>query len=198
MPAKINISAKFTQEFVDSITTKKQVIEQNLPVLEKITEASLMALRNGNKLLFCGNGGSAADSQHIAGEFVSKYKRDRRALPAIAFTVDTSILTSGGNDFGYEYIFSRQVEALGQEGDILFAISTSGNSPNVLRAVDEAKKKGIKTVGFTGASGGKLSGMVDLSFNVPSSDTARIQEAHITAAHALCDIIEQELCGSDG
>jgi D-sedoheptulose 7-phosphate isomerase len=194
----IDIQSKFIQEFEDSIATKKQVIEQNLPVLEKITEASLTALRNGNKLLFCGNGGSAADSQHIAAEFVSKYKRNRRALPAIAFTVDTSILTSGGNDFGYEYIFSRQVEALGQKGDVLFAISTSGNSPNVLLAVEEAKKKGIATVGFTGESGGKLSDLVDLSFNVPSSDTARIQEVHITAAHALCDIVEQELCKNDG
>jgi D-sedoheptulose 7-phosphate isomerase len=184
------LRAKFIQEFEDSIETKKQVLEQNIPVLVKIAEAAMKALQNGNKLLFCGNGGSAADSQHIAAEFVSKYKRNRKAIPAIALTVDTSILTSGGNDFGFEYIFSRQVEALGQEGDVLFAISTSGNSPNVLRAVSEARKKGLLTVGFTGESGGKLSGLVDLSFNVPSSDTARIQEAHITAAHAICDIIE--------
>ncbi|MFQ5632865.1 MAG: SIS domain-containing protein [bacterium] len=198
MPDPSRYKSKFIQEFEDSITVKKLVIEKNITVLEKITEVSLKALQNGKKLLFCGNGGSAADSQHIAAEFVSKYKRNRRALPAIALTVDTSILTSGGNDFGYEYIFSRQVEALGQEGDVLFAISTSGNSPNVLIAVEEAKKKGIVTVGFTGESGGKLSDLVDLSFNVPSSDTARIQEVHITAAHALCDIIEQELCGTDG
>lgn len=187
----------FIQEFEDSIAVKKQAIEKNMPILVKIATAALDALQRDNKILLCGNGGSAADSQHLAAELVSRYKRNRRALPAIALTTDSSILTSAGNDYGYEYTFSRQVEALGRKGDVLIAISTSGNSPNVLRAVKMANKMSITTVGFTGEKGGDLIDLVDLCFNVPSSNTPRIQEVHITAGHALCDILEQELGGSD-
>lgn len=198
MPDPSRYKSKFIQEFENSIAVKKLVVGKNIPVLEKIAETSLKALQHGNKIMFCGNGGSAADSQHLAAELVSRYKRDRRAIPSIALTTDTSILTSAGNDYGYEYTFSRQVEALGREGDVLIAISTSGNSPNVLRAIKMAKKMGITTVGFTGEKGGAMTELVDLCLNVPCQNTPRIQEVHITAGHALCDILEQELSENDG
>lgn len=151
------------------------------------------ALRRGNKVMFCGNGGSAADSQHLAAELVGRYRRNRPGLAALALTVDTSALTAIGNDFGFEEVFSRQVEALGQPGDVLVAISTSGRSPNVLRAVDAARALGLKTVGLVGRDGGQLAGLVDLALVVPSEDTARIQECHITLGHILCDLVEGEL-----
>lgn len=151
------------------------------------------ALRRGNKVMFCGNGGSAADSQHLAAELVGRYRRNRPGLAALALTVDTSALTAIGNDFGFEEVFSRQVEALGQPGDVLVAISTSGRSPNVLRAVEAARALGLKTVGLVGRDGGQLAGLVDLALVVPSEDTARIQECHITLGHILCDLVEGEL-----
>ena len=194
MPAELAFYDTIKQEFEKSIAVKQNVLHHQVDILRKLTEVLVHALKSGKKLLVCGNGGSAADAQHIAAELVSKYKRVRRALPAIALTTDTSALTSAGNDFGYEWVFSRQAEALGQEGDVLLAISTSGNSPNVLRAVEEARKKSLISIAFTGASGGQLAGLTDFCWNVPSTDTARIQEAHITAAHAICEIIEQELC----
>lgn len=151
------------------------------------------ALRRGNKVMFCGNGGSAADSQHLAAELVGRYRRNRPGLAALALTVDTSALTAIGNDFGFEEVFSRQVEALGRPGDVLVAISTSGRSPNVLRAVEAARALGLKTVGLTGGDGGPLAGLVDVALVVPSEDTARIQECHITLGHILCDLVEAEL-----
>lgn len=184
-------------EFRQSIQTKQEVLAQQVAVLAEIAEMCVEALQQGRKLLFCGNGGSAADSQHLAGELVSRYRTNRRALPAIALTTDTSILTSAGNDFGYEHTFARQVEALGVPGDVLIAISTSGNSPNVLLAAETARARGLKAVGFTGKTGGKLKALVDLCFCVPSTNTPRIQETHITAGHAICDIIEQQLGRSD-
>jgi D-sedoheptulose 7-phosphate isomerase len=181
----------------ESVRVKRRIVEEHLSTLEGIARVLINALRAGRKILVCGNGGSAADSQHIAGELVSKFRRQRRALPSVALTTDTSILTSIGNDFGFEDVFSRQVEALGEEGDVLLAISTSGNSPNVLKAVRTAKEMGITTVGFTGEDGGRMRRRVDFCFRVPSQSTPRIQESHITVAHALCELIEQEFCPHD-
>jgi D-sedoheptulose 7-phosphate isomerase len=150
-------------------------------------------LERGGKLLFFGNGGSAADAQHLAAEFVNRFLRDRNALAAVALTTDTSALTSIGNDLGFEHVFSRQVEALGRTGDLVVAISTSGNSPNVLQGVQAARRLGCATVGLTGGSGGLLASSVDEAFVVPSAETPRIQETHITLGHALCALVEEIL-----
>jgi D-sedoheptulose 7-phosphate isomerase len=155
------------------------------------------ALRGGNKLLFAGNGGSAADAQHWAGELVSRFYFDRPGLPAIALTTDTSILTAIGNDYGYERVFSRQVEALGASGDVLVAISTSGRSPNILAAIAAARAKGVKVIGFSGATGGDMRANCDLCFCVPCADTPRIQEGHEFIGHVLCALIEQEMFGNE-
>jgi len=153
------------------------------------------AFRNGKKLLLCGNGGSAADSQHIAAEFMIRLSHhvQRPALPAIALTTDTSNLTAGGNDIGFENVFARNVEGLGNEGDVLLVISTSGNSPNIIKAVDKAHDKKMFVIGFLGGSGGKLKDIVDLPIVIPSSNTQRIQEGHITAAHIICELVESDL-----
>ena len=150
-------------------------------------------MRDGRKLLFAGNGGSAADAQHWAGELVSRFYYDRPGLAAIALTTDSSILTAIGNDYGYDYTFARQVEALGQAGDVFIAISTSGNSPNILRAADAARARGIRVIGFTGASGGKLAPLADICFCMPSSETPRIQEGHELIGHLLCALVEAEM-----
>jgi D-sedoheptulose 7-phosphate isomerase len=151
------------------------------------------ALRAGRKILFAGNGGSAADAQHWAGELVSRFYYDRPGLPAIALTTDTSILTAIGNDYGYEHTFSRQVQALGQAGDVLVALSTSGRSPNILRAVDVAKEQGLKVIGFTGRKGGDLVERCDVCFRVPADLTPRIQEGHEFLGHLLCSLIESRM-----
>lgn len=155
------------------------------------------AFKNGNKLLLCGNGGSAADCQHIATEFVIRlsHKIQRPALPAIALTTDTSNLTAGGNDIGFENVFARTLQGLGNKGDVLLAISTSGNSPNIIKAVEAAKAKEIKVIGFLGGLGGRLLDMVDVPIVIPSYNTQRIQEGHITVAHILCEMTEEELYG---
>jgi D-sedoheptulose 7-phosphate isomerase len=160
------------------------------PVLEAIARAMTATLRAGGKILWCGNGGSAGDSQHLAAEFVGRFRRERRGLASIALTTDTSILTSVANDYGYEAVFSRQVEALGAPGDLLVGISTSGNSSNVVNALEVARHQGLTTVAFTGAGGGKMAALADHLFAVASRDTARIQEAHILAGHMLCDWVE--------
>ncbi len=147
-------------------------------------------VRNGKKIMLCGNGGSAADAQHIAAEFVGRYETERRALPAIALTTDTSALTALANDYSFERVFARQVEALAQEGDCLIAISTSGNSPNVIAAVMEARRRGCKVIGMTGARGKKLAALTDGCLMVPSDRTARIQEVHITVAHIWCELVD--------
>ena len=161
------------------------------------TEILSSAFSKKNKLLLCGNGGSAADCQHIAAEFVIRLSHDieRPALPAIALTTDTSNLTAGGNDIGFENVFARNVEGLGKEGDVLIAISTSGNSKNVVKAVEKAKSIGMKTIGFLGGTGGSLLNIVDLPIVIPSDNVQRIQEGHITAAHIICELVEQELYG---
>ena len=158
--------------------------------IEQAVALCIDALRDGRKLLFCGNGGSAADAQHWAGELVSRFYYDRPGLAAIALTTDSSILTAIGNDYGYDYVFARQVEALGQAGDVLVAISTSGNSPNVLRAADVARARGMQVIAFTGRSGGKLLPMSDICFRMPSDETPRIQEGHEFVGHLLCALIE--------
>lgn len=159
----------------------------------RAVEACVSSLRTGGKLLFAGNGGSAADAQHWAGELVSRFYYDRPGLPAIALTTDTSILTAIGNDYGYDYTFARQVEALGRPGDVLVLISTSGNSPNVVRAAEAARARGIAIVGFTGQAGGKLAPMSDVCFRIPSNETPRIQEGHEFIGHLLCALIEAEM-----
>lgn len=153
------------------------------------------ALRSGGKLLFAGNGGSAADAQHWAGELVSRFYFDRPGLPAIALTTDTSILTAIGNDYGYDYVFARQMEALAKEGDVFCAISTSGNSKNILRAIEAAKARGVRVIGFTGQGGGSMVDACDLCFRVPSNETPRIQEGHEFLGHLLCALIEQDIFG---
>jgi len=151
------------------------------------------ALENGNKLLVMGNGGSAADSQHFVAEIVGRFKMERKALPAVALSTDTSILTAIGNDYGFEAIFSRQVEALAAPGDIVVGLSTSGNSPNVLKALNEARQRGCRTIGLLGKDGGSIKGACDLALVVPSTDTPRIQESHITIIHIVCDLVEKKL-----
>ncbi|UZP75616.1 SIS domain-containing protein [Candidatus Paraluminiphilus aquimaris] len=151
------------------------------------------ALRAGKRIYLCGNGGSAADAQHIAAELIGRFVSDRRSLPAIALTTDTSALTAIGNDYGYDHVFSRQVEGLAQPGDVLLAISTSGNSMNILNAVESAQKSGVLAIGLSGKSGGELHRVADLSLVVPSDVTARIQEMHIVVGHLLCALIEHRL-----
>ena len=165
-------------------------MESQAPVLEAIAKAMTSALRAGGKILWCGNGGSAADSQHLAAELVGRFRRERRGLASIALTTDSSVLTSVANDYGFEAVFARQVEAIGNAGDVLVGISTSGNSRNVIAALEAARAQGLVTVAFTGEGGGRIAALADHVFAVASRDTARIQEAHILAGHMLCDWIE--------
>lgn len=158
-----------------------------------VVETSVAALRSGNKLLFAGNGGSAADAQHWAGELVSRFNFDRPGLAGIALTTDTSILTAIGNDYGYDHVFARQIEALGRAGDVFFAISTSGNSANVVRAIEAARERDIKVVGFTGQDGGAMAALCDVCLHVPASATPRIQEGHGFLGHLICDLIERSM-----
>ena len=169
---------------------EKSFEPSQLEILWTIAGVMARALLTGRKILLCGNGGSAADSQHIAAEFIGRFKRERQSFPALALTTDTSILTAIGNDYAYEQIFSRQVEGLGEKGDLLIGLSTSGNSKNILEAVKAAGGKGITSVGFTGNRGGALKDITDLCFLAQSSETSHIQEVHITALHALSEVAE--------
>jgi D-sedoheptulose 7-phosphate isomerase len=166
--------------------------------IEAIARRCIASLKAGNKILIAGNGGSAADAQHIAAELVSRFAFDRPGLSAIALTVDTSILTAVGNDYGYERVFSRQIEALGQSGDVFIGLSTSGRSPNIKLAFVEARKKGLTSIAFTGAKGGELPTLVDFCLYVPSEETPKIQEGHIICAHIVCAAIEREMFGKAG
>ena len=181
------------QHIRDSITVKEELLKNYVPLIEKAAFKMSDCLKQGGKLLFMGNGGSASDSQHLAAEFVGRYEKERRALAAVALTTDTSILTAVGNDYGFEKIFERQIEALGKKGDVLFAISTSGNSKNVLRGVQKAKELGLYTIGFTGGTGGELKSLADLAMVVPSKKTSRIQESHILIGHILCECVDELL-----
>lgn len=184
---------------LESAEVKKRILSQCTDQILKAVEIITNAFRNGKKLLLCGNGGSAADSQHIATEFVIRLNPEikRPGLPAIAITTDTSNLTAGGNDIGFENTFARTVEALGNEGDVLIGISTSGNSENVIRAVKKAKEKGMTVIGFLGRDGGKMKELCDLAIIVPSNNTQRIQEGHITIGHIISELVEMELYKSE-
>jgi D-sedoheptulose 7-phosphate isomerase len=177
----------------DSAEIKLKIAESLVEQIDEISNLLANALKNGGKAMFCGNGGSAADSQHLATELVVRlsHENNRRALPAIALTTNTSILTACANDYGFDRIFARQVEALGRKGDILFAFSTSGNSTNVIEAVKVARQMEITTVGFLGCGGGKLASLVDYPLLVPSNDTQRIQECHITIGHVVIELAER-------
>ncbi|MEO2069052.1 MAG: D-sedoheptulose 7-phosphate isomerase [Desulfurobacteriaceae bacterium] len=177
--------------FLESADTKRAFIEENREKIYKVFLEIAKRIKEGNKILLCGNGGSAADCQHIAAELVGRFGMERKALPAVALTTDTSILTAVGNDYSFDTIFERQVEALGTKGDVLIGISTSGNSKNVINAVKKAKELGLLTVGFSGKDGGELLKIADHCFVVKSFSTPRIQEVHITLGHVLCDFIEK-------
>ncbi len=183
----------------DQIVQAQKIMEQMVSndtlveMIEKTANACVECLRGGGKILLAGNGGSAADAQHIAGEFVSRFAFDRPGLPAIALTVDTSILTAIGNDYGYEKLFSRQIQALGRPGDIFIAYSTSGRSPNILAALKEAKAQRITTVGFTGNAKGQMSDLCNYLLETPSLDTPKIQEGHLVMGHIICGLVEKRI-----
>jgi len=174
----------------DSCAVQRNISPELLSSLCSLAQRTAESLRAGRQILFCGNGGSAADAQHLAAEFVGRFQLQRRPLPAQALAANTSALTAIANDFGFESVFSRQVEAFGSPGDILIAISTSGNSPNILRAAESARRIGLYSAGLTGADGGRLKDCVDLLLAVPSSETQRIQEAHILLGHIYCSLVE--------
>lgn len=184
-----------TQRISDSINVKQQLKESSVTDIYNTGLVLAEAIKNGKKILFCGNGGSAADSQHLAAELVIRFRSEvnRPAINAIALTVDPSIMTAGGNDIGFENVFARSVEAYGNEGDILVGISTSGNSENVIRAVEQAKKMNLISIGLLGGNGGKLAEKCDYTVIVPSKVTARIQESHILIGHIWCEMIEEYL-----
>lgn len=192
---------RITQFIRDELSTSLELV-RNLSEdqalhrqIEAVVDLCTGALRKGKKILFAGNGGSAADAQHWAGELVSRFYFDRPGLPGIALSTDSSILTAIGNDYGYDYVFARQIEALGTEGDVFFAISTSGNSANILRAIKAAKERGIVVVGFTGANGGKMREHCDACFRMPSDSTPKIQEGHELLGHMICALIEKDMFG---
>jgi D-sedoheptulose 7-phosphate isomerase len=182
---RIEKAVAVKQELLLDDNYQKLVIQ----VAMRITES----LNSGGKVLFCGNGGSAADAQHLAAEFTGRYLKERRALPALALSVNTSSLTAIGNDYGFDLVFARQLEALGNRGDVAVGLSTSGNSPNVIRALEVAKSKSIYTVALTGKSGGKLRNLADCTLCMPSDETPRIQECHILTGHLICDVVEHVL-----
>jgi D-sedoheptulose 7-phosphate isomerase len=179
------------QALLDSMEVKQKLLV-SAPLIQQIADRLIGVLQNGQKIMVCGNGGSAADAQHMVAELVGRFTIGRRAFPAIALTTNSSILTAWSNDYSYETVFARQVEALAQAGDALIGISTSGNSPNILRAIEAAKPRNVQTIGLAG-EGGRLANMADLCLCVPSRSIPRIQEAHITIIHILCELIEEKL-----
>ena len=186
--------AKIQDKLLESIQVKEELMRSCIGQIVQIVNCVIDSLRKGGKIIFFGNGGSAADSQHLAAEFVGRFKKDRKALAAIALTTDTSILTSLANDYGYEVIFAKQIEALGNKGDVAVGISTSGKAKNVIQGIKRAKEANLKTVALTGGDGGILSKTADINLVVPSKVTARIQEAHITIGHIICELTEEALC----
>ncbi|HPX61159.1 MAG TPA: D-sedoheptulose 7-phosphate isomerase [Deltaproteobacteria bacterium] len=189
------MTEEIASQLLASSRVCEMIAEQMTPQIDQLISRLIGAFRNGNKLLVMGNGGSAADAQHFAAEMVGRFKMERKALPAVALTTDTSILTAIGNDYGYELVFRRQVEALAVQGDVVFGISTSGNSANIKSAMELARSRGCYTVGLLGRDGGSLKGACDLALVVPSDDTPRIQEGHITIIHIVCDLVEKRLFG---
>ena len=193
-----NLMQKYIKNQIeDSFRVKESVFHDNetISLIEKTATIITDIYKKGSKTLIAGNGGSAADAQHIAGEFVSRFYFDRQGLPSIALTTDTSILTAIGNDYGFERLFSRQIEANGKEGDVFIGISTSGNSANILEALKVCKEMNIYSVGLTGKSGGKMADLCDICIKVPSSSTPRIQESHIMIGHVICAIVEESIFG---
>jgi len=194
----MDMNARVTQLFNDSIATKQAALQTLVPSIVGAAQLMARALKSNHKIMSCGNGGSAADSQHFSAELLNRFERERAPLAGIALTTDTSTLTSISNDYEYNQVFSKQVQALGQPGDVLLAISTSGNSPNVMRAMNTAHEKGIHIVALTGRDGGKIAPLLkapDLEIRVPAKITARIQEVHLLALHCLCDLIDEQLFG---
>jgi D-sedoheptulose 7-phosphate isomerase len=185
------------EAFADTVAAHGRALRENQATLPAAAAALAAALGAGRKVLVCGNGGSAADSQHFAAELVGRFVRERRPWPALALSTDTSVLTAVGNDYGFDEVFARQVEAHGQAGDVLVGISTSGGSTNVIRAVETARARGLVTIGLTGRDGGALGRLADHHLNASSSSTARVQEVHITLLHVLCELVEQELVDTD-
>jgi len=179
--------------FKESIELKEDFINESLDRIVSVVEAITAALKSEKKILIFGNGGSAADAQHLAAEFVNRYIIERPPLPAIALSTDTSVITSIGNDYDFSEIFSKQIRAIGQAGDVAWGISTSGKSPNVIKALEVAKKKGLITIGLTGRDGGDIAKIVDYSLNVPSNSVPRVQEVHITVGHVICELVDFRL-----
>ncbi|KRE72872.1 phosphoheptose isomerase [Paenibacillus sp. Soil750] len=193
----ISLKAYISSEILRAMEIKRAISKDSdiLRLIEQAARKMIEVYRNGNKIMLGGNGGSAADAQHIAGEFVSRFYFDRPGLPCIALTTDSSILTAIGNDYGYEQLFARQIQANGQRGDIFIGISTSGNSPNVIRGLEMCRAMGITTIGLTGESGGRMAALCDICIRIPSQETPRIQEAHILLGHILCAIVEESIFG---
>jgi D-sedoheptulose 7-phosphate isomerase len=186
----------FVRKSIEQIVDNFEKLKNKSDVIEKIADIWIKALLNGNKIIFCGNGGSAADSQHLSAELMGRYKIDRNPLPAMSLTTDTSALTAIGNDYGYEKVFSRPLKGIGNSGDVLVGISTSGNSKNILDAFIVAKQKGIISIAFTGESGGDIKKFADITLNVPSTITNSIQEMHIAVGHVICGMVENHFfCG---
>jgi D-sedoheptulose 7-phosphate isomerase len=196
---KDGLKAAIQRAFDESVSAKTRFLRDGAAELERVIGLVAARLVAGSKLLLFGNGGSAADAQHLAAEFVNRFAMERPPLPAIALTTDTSVLTSIGNDYGYAEVFAKQVKALGREGDVAFAITTSGNSPSVLRAVDVCRRRKIHTVGLTGGDAGKLAGKVDHLLSVSATKTvARIQETHILIGHVICEMVDVQIFGGEG
>lgn len=194
----MDIEQRVRDHFGESIDTKRRAADALAPVIGRAAELAAAALLDNHKVLSCGNGGSAADAQHFSSELLNRFERERPALPAIALTTDSSTLTSIANDYDYNEIFSKQVRALGQSGDVLLAISTSGNSPNVVRAIEAAHDRGMRVIAFTGRDGGDMAkhlGEADIELRVPAQRTARIQEVHLLLIHCLCDLIDARVLG---
>jgi D-sedoheptulose 7-phosphate isomerase len=189
----MTIEEKVRKVCEESIRVKEQFFRENLSLIKEVAEVIAKALNEGGKILIFGNGGSATDASHIAAEFVNRFKKERPALPAIALNTDMAVITAIANDYDFSEIFAKQIKALGQQGDIAIAISTSGSSKNVIKAVEVAKKRGLKTIAFTSKKGEKLTSKVDYAFAVPSEETPRIQETHITLGHILCELVEDIL-----
>ena len=181
----------------ESVSVKNSILQKEhlLDTVDEVASLMVKALKQGNRIYFCGNGGSAADAQHLAAEFSGRFYVDRDALPAEALHCNTSYITAVGNDYGYDLVYARLIKGIGTKGDFLVGLSTSGNSINIIKAFEVAREKGIITVGFTGESGGKMKGLCDYLLNVPSSDTPRIQESHIMLGHIVCQLVEEQYFG---
>ena len=193
----MEISSTISERINASIAVKQQILTDGtlLPIIESIVQVITSAFQQGNAVYFCGNGGSAADAQHLAAEFSGRFYKDRKALPSEALHCNTSYLTAVANDYSYDVIYARLIEGIAKKGDVLIGLSTSGNSANILRAFEKAAELGVITIGMTGASGGKMKGQCNYLINVPSSDTPRIQESHILIGHILCELTEKNIFG---